>query len=53
MTTIKRAPHEYMTDFNYRFYKTWDRIPTVIQPSLGNAFFYYLRASNNDIDTTM
>ena len=53
LTTIKRAPHEYMTDFNYRFQKTWDRIPTTMKPSPNNAFLYYLRAFNYDIATTL
>lgn len=53
LNTIKREPHEYMTNFNYRFQNTWDRIPTVVKPSLGNAFWYYLRAFNNDISTTL
>ena len=53
LTTIKRAPHECMTDFNYRFQKTWDRIPTLVKPTPGNAFFHYLRAFNSDIATTI
>lgn len=38
LTMIKRTPHECMTNFNYRFQKTWDRIPTIVKPLLGNAF---------------
>lgn len=53
LTTIKRAPHEYMTNFNYRFQKTWDRIPTAIKPSPSNTFLYYLRAFNSDIATIL
>ena len=53
LTTIKRAPHECMTDFNYRFQKTWDRIPTIVKPTPGNAFLHYLRAFNSDIATTI
>ena len=53
LTTIKRAPHECMIDFNYRFQKTWDRIPTTVKPTPGNAFLHYLRAFNNDISTTI
>lgn len=46
LATIKRAPHECMTDFNYRFLKTWDRIPTSVKPTPANAFLHYLRAFN-------
>ena len=53
LTTIKRAPQECMTDFNYRFQKTWDRIPAAVKPSPGNAFLYYLRALNSDIATVL
>lgn len=53
LTTIKRAPHEYMTDFNCRFQKTWDRIPDTVKPTPGNAFLHYLRAFNSDIATTI
>ena len=53
MTTIKRAPHECINDFNYRFQKTWDRIPTSVKPTSGNAFLHYLRAFNSDIATTI
>ena len=42
-----------MTDFNYRFQKTWDRIPTSVKPTPGNAFLHYLRAFNSDISTTI
>lgn len=42
-----------MIDFNYRFQKTWDRIPTAVKPSPGNAFLYYLRALNSDIATIL
>lgn len=53
MTTIKRAPHECMIDFNYRFQKTWDIILVVVNPSLGNAFKNYLRDFNSDIVTKL
>ena len=42
-----------MIDFNYRFQKTWDRIPTSSKPTPGNAFLHYLRAFNSDIATTI
>ena len=42
-----------MTDFKYRFQKTWDKIPASIKPTLGNAFLHYLRAFNSDIATTI
>ena len=42
-----------MTNFNYRFQKTWGRISTTIKPSPDNAFLYYLRAFNSDIVTTL
>ena len=42
-----------MTDFNYIFQKTWDRIPVAVKPSPGNAFLYYLRAFNSDISITL
>ena len=42
-----------MTDFNYRFQKTWDRIPTLVKPTFGNAFLHYLRAFNSNIATTI
>ena len=42
-----------MTDFNYRFQKTWDRIPIAVKPTLGNAFLHYLKAFNSDIVTTV
>ncbi len=53
LTTIKRAPLKCMTDFNYRFQKTWDRIPTLVKPILDNAFLHNLRALNSDIATTI
>ena len=53
LTTIKRAPHECMTDFNYRFQKTWDRIPAAVKPTPGNAFLHYLKALNHRIATTL
>ena len=49
LTTIKRFPHEFMTNFNYKFQKTWDRIHTSVKPTLGNAFLHYLIAFNSDI----
>jgi hypothetical protein len=53
LTTIKRAPHECMTDFNYIFQKTWDRVPTSVKSTPGNAFLHYLRAFSSDIATTI
>ena len=47
--TIKQAPHEKMTNFNYRFQRTWSRIPVQVTPSKGHAFLYYLRSLNSDI----
>lgn len=49
LTTIKRAPQEYVMDFNFRFQRTWHRIPTTVRPSSYNDFLYYLRALNSDI----
>ena len=42
-----------MIDFNYRFQKTWDRIPIIFKPSPGTDFLYYLKAFNSDIATTL
>jgi hypothetical protein len=42
-----------MTNFNYRFQKTWDRIPTSMKLTLGNVFLHYLIAFNNDIANTI
>ena len=42
-----------MTDFNYKFQKTWDRICTAVKPTPSNAFLYYLRAFDSDIATTL
>ena len=42
-----------MTDFNYIFQKTWDRIPTSVKPTPSNAFLHYLRAFNSDSATTI
>jgi len=42
-----------MTDFKYIFQKTWDRIPTSVNPTPGNAFLHYLRAFKSDITTTI
>lgn len=50
---IKREPHECMTNFNYRFYKTWDRIPATAKPLPSNAFLHYLRSFNQRIATTL
>jgi len=49
LATIKRAPHEYMVDFNYKFQKTWDKIPLLVKPSLNTAFIHYLKSLNPDI----
>lgn len=46
---IKRAPHEFMSDFNYRFQKTWDRIHILVKPCPEYAFLYFLRALHTDI----
>ena len=51
LASIKRAPHECMTNLNYIFQKTWDRIPNLVNPTPGNAFLHYLRAFNSDIAT--
>lgn len=53
LMTIKRVLHEYLTDFNYRFQKTWDRIPVVVKPTLGGAFLYYLKALDSDLALTL
>lgn len=53
LTTIKREPHEFMTNLNYRFQKTWDIIPIAVKPTPGNAFLHYLIAFNSDIATTL
>ena len=42
-----------MTNFNYRFQKTWDRIPIVVRSTPSNAFLHYLKDFNNDIATTI
>ncbi len=42
-----------MTNFIYRFQKTWDRIPTSVKPTPSNAFLHYLRAFSSDIATTI
>ncbi|KAH9308969.1 hypothetical protein KI387_036880, partial [Taxus chinensis] len=34
LTTIKRDPNELMTDFNFIFQKTWDKIPILMRPTL-------------------
>ncbi|KAH9308693.1 hypothetical protein KI387_036604, partial [Taxus chinensis] len=31
LTTIKRAPNEQLTDFNFRFQRTWERIPVAVR----------------------
>lgn len=49
LTAIKRTPHEFMGDFNFRFHKTWNRILALVKPSPNHAFLYYLRALNSDI----
>ncbi|KAH9308959.1 hypothetical protein KI387_036870, partial [Taxus chinensis] len=49
LTTIKRAPNEKLTDFNFRFQKTWERIPVAVRPTVEGAFLYYLKALNSDI----
>lgn len=42
-----------MIDFNYRFQKTWDRIPVAVKPTPGNAFLHYLKSLNHRISTTL
>lgn len=49
LITIKRAPHEHMMDFNFRFQRTWNKILATVRPSNQHAFLYYLRALNSDI----
>ncbi|KAH9308760.1 hypothetical protein KI387_036671, partial [Taxus chinensis] len=49
LTTIKRAPNEQLTDFNFRFQRSWDRIPVVVRPTAEGAFLYYLKDLNSDI----
>lgn len=49
LSTIKRAPHKVMPDFNHCFQKTWDRIPQMIRPTTDHAFLYYLGALNSNI----
>lgn len=49
LTTIKRAAHDFMGDFSYRFQKTQDRIPSLVKPSSNIFFLYFLRALNNHI----
>ena len=49
LTTIKRCPNEHISDFNFHFQRTWDKIPPSIKPSEDHAFLYYLRAFNSDI----
>ena len=49
LTTIKRAPHECMTIFNYRFQRTWDRILVAMRPTPSNAFLHYLNDFDNNI----
>jgi len=49
ITTIKRAPQEQIIDFNFRFQKTWDRIPAMVRPPAEYAFLYFLKGLNSDI----
>ncbi|KAH9304363.1 hypothetical protein KI387_008767, partial [Taxus chinensis] len=49
LTTIKRAPNEQLTDFNFRFQRIWDRIPLAVRPTAQGAFLYFLKALNSDI----
>ncbi|KAH9293400.1 hypothetical protein KI387_041395, partial [Taxus chinensis] len=49
LTTIKRAPNEHLTEFNFRFQRSWDRIPVAVRPTTKGAFLYYLKALNSDI----
>ncbi|KAH9299879.1 hypothetical protein KI387_044102 [Taxus chinensis] len=49
LTTIKRAPNEQLTDFNFSFQRSWDRIPVAVRITAEGAFLYYLKALNSDI----
>ena len=49
LTTIKRQSNEHISDFNFRFQRTWDRIPATVKPSNDYAFLFYLKAFNSDI----
>ncbi|KAH9314377.1 hypothetical protein KI387_023004, partial [Taxus chinensis] len=49
LITIKRAPNEQLIDFNFRFQRTWERIPMVVRPTAEGAFLYYLKDLNYDI----
>ncbi|KAH9321529.1 hypothetical protein KI387_016168, partial [Taxus chinensis] len=40
---------EQLTDFNFRFQKTWERILVAVRPTAEGAFLYYLKALNSDI----
>ncbi|KAH9289488.1 hypothetical protein KI387_033605 [Taxus chinensis] len=51
LSTIKRAPNEFMSSFNIHFSRTWERIPASVKPQADHAFLYYLRALNSDIST--
>lgn len=42
-----------MTDFKYRFQKTWDIIPIARKPLPGNAFLHYLKAFDSEIASTL
>ncbi|KAH9291090.1 hypothetical protein KI387_044661, partial [Taxus chinensis] len=48
-TTIKRDPNEHPTDFNFRFQRSWDKIPVVVRLRAEGTFLYYLKALNSDI----
>ena len=49
LTTIKRHPNEHISNFNFCFQRTWDRILASIKHSNDHAFLYYLKAFNSDI----
>ena len=38
-----------MNNFNFKFQRTWDRIPAMMRPPPEYTFLYFLRALKNDI----
>ncbi|KAH9317715.1 hypothetical protein KI387_019484, partial [Taxus chinensis] len=49
LTTIKRAPNEQLTNFNFRFQKSWERIPVAVRLAVEATFLYYLKDLNSNI----
>jgi len=49
LSTIKKNSHKHMSDFNYYFQKTWDRIPVTVRSTPLHAFLFYLRALDSEI----